>query len=53
MDYACLSLLVNAAAGRGGKAIHEDIDANMEAAKTDALRVLREFFDCVERQADA
>jgi 5'-methylthioinosine phosphorylase len=46
MDYACLSLLVNAAAGRGGKAIHEDIEANMEAAKADALQVLRAFFQC-------
>ena len=51
MDYACLSLLVNAAAGRGGKAIHEDIEANMEAAKADALQVLRAFFRCDLPQA--
>ncbi|MGH8195451.1 MAG: S-methyl-5'-thioinosine phosphorylase [Woeseiaceae bacterium] len=50
MSYACLSLLVNHAAGRGETAIHEDINANTEAAKTDALCVLRAFFGSDELQ---
>jgi 5'-methylthioinosine phosphorylase len=52
-DLVGLSLLVNAAAGRGGNAIHEDIEANMEAAKADALRVLRAFFQGDLAQAGA
>lgn len=44
MRYACLSLLVNYAAGRGEKAIHEDIEASTMTAKLQAMKVLREFF---------
>lgn len=45
IDYACLSLVVNFAAGRGEKAIHEDIEASTLTAKTQAIRVLKAFFD--------
>lgn len=48
MDYACLSLIVNFAAGRGERAIHEDIDANLLAAKMQSMRVLRALFDAAE-----
>ena len=44
LNYACLSLIVNYAAGRGEKAIHEDIDASLLAAKTKALRLLEKLF---------
>jgi purine nucleoside phosphorylase len=44
MNYACLSLIVNYAAGRGEKAIHEDIEASLLAAKTKSLRLLQQLF---------
>lgn len=44
MRYACLSLIVNAAAGRGDKGIYDDIEASMESAKAKALDVLQAFF---------
>ncbi len=44
MDYACLSLIVNYAAGRGEKSIHEDIDDSTMTAKMQAMRVLKAFF---------
>jgi purine nucleoside phosphorylase len=44
LNYACLSLIVNYAAGRGEKAIHEDIEASLLAAKTKALRLLHQLF---------
>jgi purine nucleoside phosphorylase len=45
MNYACLSLVVNFAAGRGEKAIHEDIDANLLTAKAQSMRLLRQLFE--------
>ena len=44
MDYACLSLIVNYAAGRGDKPIHDDLEAGTEIAKTQAMKVMRVFF---------
>lgn len=44
LDYACLSLIVNYAAGRGEKAIHADIEASTMTARTQAMKILREFF---------
>ncbi|ANO51125.1 S-methyl-5'-thioinosine phosphorylase [Woeseia oceani] len=48
MDYACLSLVVNMAAGRGDKAIHEDIEDSTMTAKMQAMRVLKAFFQRLE-----
>lgn len=45
MRFACLSLLVNHAAGRSEKGIYEDIETSMESARRQALRVLQAFFD--------
>jgi purine nucleoside phosphorylase len=45
MDYACLSLIVNFAAGRGGKAIHEDIEGSLLEAKTRSLRLIQHLFN--------
>jgi purine nucleoside phosphorylase len=44
MNYACLSLIVNFAAGRGEKAIHEDIEAGLLEAKTRSLRLIQQLF---------
>jgi len=44
LQYACLSLIVNFAAGRGEKAIHEDIEASTLSARMQAMRVLKAFF---------
>lgn len=44
MEYACLSLIVNYAAGRGRKAIHADIEESTRAASDKAMRVLEELF---------
>jgi len=44
MEYACLSLIVNYAAGRGEKAIHADIEASTMTARTQAIRILQGLF---------
>ena len=44
MDYACLSLIVNRAAGRGEGEIHADIENHMMTAKLQAIRLLKQFF---------
>ncbi len=44
MEYACLSLLVNYAAGRGENSIHADIEASTMSAKIQAMSVLKSFF---------
>lgn len=44
IDYAQLVLIVNKAAGRGEQPIHEDVEANSEAAKALALRVVDTLF---------
>jgi len=45
MHYACLSLIVNYAAGRGENSIHADIEASTTTAKAQAMKVLQAFFD--------
>lgn len=45
MEYACLSLIVNYAAGRGEKPIHDDLEAGTMTAKLQAMKLLRAFFD--------
>ena len=44
MRYACLSLVVNYAAGRGNASIHEDLEAHTATAKMLSMKVLRELF---------
>ena len=44
MDYACLSLIVNKAAGRGEKPIHDDVESSTLSARSQAMQVLEEFF---------
>jgi len=43
LEYACLSLIVNHAAGRGEKSIHADIEASTMSAKSQAMQVLQAF----------
>ncbi len=47
IDYACLALAVNAAAGRGGGPIHADVALNSAAVRAAALTVLAAFLDGV------
>jgi len=47
LEYACLSLLVNHAAGRGEKSIHADIEASTISAKSQAMQVLQAFMAAV------
>jgi 5'-methylthioinosine phosphorylase len=44
LEYACLSLVVNTAAGRGEMPIHADIEASTAAARSLAMRLLDRFF---------
>jgi hypothetical protein len=44
MNYACLSLIVNFAAGKGDKAIHDDLHAYTATARKLSMKVLRQFF---------
>ena len=44
LDYACLSLIVNMAAGRGDKPIHDDVESSTLSARTQALLLLKGFF---------
>lgn len=48
MDYACLSLIVNYAAGRGEKSIHADIEESTMTAKMQSMKVLREYFGVIQ-----
>jgi len=50
IDYACLGLVVNRAAGRGDQPIHEDVEANSAAARTLAMRVIDQVFSEETRQ---
>lgn len=49
MEYACLSLIVNYAAGRGENSIHADIEASTITAKMQSMKVLGEFFGDIRK----
>lgn len=44
LEYACLSMIVNIAAGRGDVPIHDDVEANMASARVQAIQLLKQFF---------
>ena len=50
LDYACIALVVNKAAGRGDGSIHDDIEAVSLEARRQAFKVLDAFFE--RRQTD-
>ncbi len=45
LDYACLSLIVNKAAGRGDKPIHADVESSTLSARGQAMRIIDAFFE--------
>lgn len=45
LQYACLSLIVNKAAGRGDTPIHDDVEASTVAARAKAKALLQRFFE--------
>lgn len=45
LEYACLALVVNRAAGRSDTPIHEDVEASTESARTLAESLLQHFFE--------
>lgn len=45
--YACLSLLVNYAAGRGDKSIHEDLEESTVTARMQSMKILKSFFSAL------
>ncbi|MGI9236684.1 MAG: S-methyl-5'-thioinosine phosphorylase [Woeseiaceae bacterium] len=47
LDYACLAMIVNRAAGRGDTPIHQDVEASTAEARTAALALLREYFKAI------
>jgi 5'-methylthioinosine phosphorylase len=47
LDYACISLVVNKAAGRGDSPIHNDIKSSTLSARMHAMKLLKAFFDAL------
>ncbi|MCO4812199.1 MAG: S-methyl-5'-thioinosine phosphorylase [Gammaproteobacteria bacterium] len=47
VDYACIAMIVNRAAGRGDVPIHDDVEANTRAAKSATMSLLKAFFEAV------
>ncbi len=47
LDYACLAMIVNEAAGRGDVPIHAAVDANTAAARNATMSTLEAFFGAV------
>ncbi len=45
LQYACLAMIVNRAAGRGDTPIHEDVESSTLAARTKAMSLLEAFFE--------
>ncbi len=48
LDYACLALVVNKAAGRGEKPIHEDVETSTLSVRKQAIELLQHFFSDTE-----
>jgi 5'-methylthioinosine phosphorylase len=44
LDYACIAMIVNRAAGRGDVPIHDDVEASTAAARSATMSTLRAFF---------
>ena len=44
VEYACIALIVNRAAGRGDVPIHDDVEASTAAAQNATMSTLRSFF---------
>lgn len=44
LDYACIAMIVNRAAGRGDVPIHDDVEASTTAARNATMSTLQTFF---------
>jgi purine nucleoside phosphorylase len=44
LEYACIAMIVNRAAGRGDVPIHDDVEASTAAARNATMSTLRAFF---------
>ena len=44
LDYACIAMVVNQAAGRGDIPIHDDVEASTSAARDATMSTLQAFF---------
>lgn len=44
LDYTCIALIVNKAAGLGDKPIHDDVESSSLATKSLTIRLLEQFF---------
>ena len=51
LDYACIAMVVNRAAGRGDKPIHDDVEASTLTARNGAMALLRAFFRARGRES--
>jgi purine nucleoside phosphorylase len=47
LDYACLAMVVNRAAGRGDRSIHDDLEASMAITRNATMSTLVAFFAAV------
>ncbi len=47
IDYACIAMIVNRAAGRGDVPIHDDVQASTTAARNATTSILEAFFGTV------
>lgn len=48
LDYACIAMVVNRAAGRGDVPIHDDVDASTAAARHATMTTLQAFFRALQ-----
>ena len=47
LDYACLAMVVNRAAGRGDRPIHDDLEASTAITRNATMSTLVAFFAAV------
>lgn len=48
LEYACIAMVVNRAAGRGDMPIHDDVEASTAAARRATMTILQAFFGAPE-----
>jgi purine nucleoside phosphorylase len=47
LEYACIALIVNRAAGRGDVPIHADVETHTVTVRNSTIAVLKAFFGSV------
>jgi purine nucleoside phosphorylase len=48
LDYACIAMIVNRAAGRGDVPIHDDVEASTATARHATMTTLQAFFRALQ-----